>query len=91
LKTELGIGPKTVLHSFRHTFRRHTFRTALESTDLPERWIDAVMGHEDPRRSEGARTYAKGVEVERLREVVESFRPTMNSICSQISNEFTVL
>lgn len=68
LKTGLGIGPKTVFHSF-----RHTFRTVLESADLEERWIDAVMGHEDPRRSEGARTYAKGLTIKRLAEVVAAF------------------
>ena len=32
---------KIVMHSL-----RHTFRTALANTGLPERWIDMVMGHE---------------------------------------------
>ncbi|SMF36643.1 Site-specific recombinase XerD [Azospirillum oryzae] len=68
LKTGLGVGPKTVFHSF-----RHTFRTVLESADLEERWIDSVMGHEDSRRSEGGRTYAKGVTLERLAQVVAAF------------------
>ncbi|MGO4561684.1 site-specific integrase [Rhizobiales bacterium 3FA27D7] len=67
LKTGIGIGPKTVFHSF-----RHTFRTVLESSDFRDRHIDAVMGHEGDGRSEG-RTYAKRVLVGKLREVVEGF------------------
>lgn len=67
LKTGLGMGNKVVFHSF-----RHTFRTVLESSDLRERHIDAVMGHEGGNRSEG-KTYAKRVLVSKLREVVEAF------------------
>ena len=66
LKIGLGIGSKTVFHSF-----RHTFRTEVESSDIKERFIDAVMGHEGPR-GEGA-TYAKRVALSKRREVVEFF------------------
>lgn len=59
---------KIVLHSF-----RHNFRTALESTKLKESWIDAVMGHENPKRSEGGRTYAKFLSLDAAAEVVRSF------------------
>jgi integrase len=64
---------KIVLHSF-----RHNFRTVLESASLEERWIDAVMGHENPRRSEGGKTYAKSITLERAREVVCAFTPTVD-------------
>ena len=67
LKTGLGFGTRVVFHSF-----RHTFRTVLESSDLRERHIDAVMGHEGGSRSEG-KTYAKRVLVSKLRDVVETF------------------
>lgn len=67
-KRTVGVtDPKVVFHSF-----RHTFRTVLESTDLKESWIDAVMGHEGEKRSEG-RTYTKRVSVKRLAEVVQAF------------------
>lgn len=67
LKTGLGLGPKVVFHSF-----RHTFRTVLESSDFQERHIDAVMGHEGTGRGEGT-TYAKRVLVSKLQEIVEGF------------------
>jgi integrase len=66
LKTSLQIGRKTAFHSF-----RHSFRTVLESTELKETHIDAVMGHEGGK-SEG-RTYTKRVTTAKLKEVVESF------------------
>lgn len=72
LKTGIGIGPKVVFHSF-----RHTFRTVLESSDFRERHIDAVMGHEGDGRSEG-KTYAKRVLVSKLREVVEGFESPLS-------------
>lgn len=71
IKIALGVSKKTTFHSF-----RHTFRTALESTDHKESHIDAVMGHEGAK-GEG-RVYAKGVSVAKLREVVESFSPIAN-------------
>lgn len=71
LKIALGVAKKTTFHSF-----RHTFRTALESTDHKESHIDAVMGHEGGK-GEG-RVYAKGVSIAKLKEVVESFAPVTN-------------
>jgi integrase len=71
MKIALGVSKKTAFHSF-----RHTFRTALESTDHKESHIDAVMGHEGGK-GEG-RVYTKGVSVIKLKEVVESFAPTAN-------------
>lgn len=67
IKIDLSISPKTTFHSF-----RHTFRTVLESTDLKESHIDAVMGHEGGG-SEG-RTYTKRVTTAKLKEVVEAFQ-----------------
>lgn len=71
LKIGLGVGEKTTFHSF-----RHTFRTVLESTDLKDSHIDAVMGHEGGG-SEG-RTYTKRVSIAKLREVVEAFEPPLD-------------
>ncbi|MDK4739408.1 hypothetical protein PH547_11040 [Rhizobium sp. CNPSo 3464] len=71
LKIGLGVGKKTVFHSF-----RHTFRTVLESTDFKESHIDAVMGHEGGG-GEG-RTYVKGVTTAKLKEVVEAFEPPLD-------------
>ncbi|WP_162729679.1 site-specific integrase [Agrobacterium tumefaciens] len=71
LKIDLGVGEKTTFHSF-----RHTFRTVLESTDLKDSHIDAVMGHEGGG-SEG-RTYTKRVSTAKLREVVEAFEPPLD-------------
>ncbi|WP_342665270.1 site-specific integrase [Nisaea denitrificans] len=65
-KKAIGVGEKTVFHSF-----RHTARTVLESSDLQERWIDAAFGHENGSRSVGGKVYAKRVDVERLQEVIE--------------------
>ncbi len=67
LKIGIGIGAKTVFHSF-----RHTFRTEVDGVDVEERFIDAVMGHEG-KRGEGA-TYRKRVPLRRRQEVVEGFR-----------------
>lgn len=66
-KKAAGVGTKTTFHSF-----RHTARTQVESADLQERWIDAVFGHEDAKRSEGGKTYAKSVDAKRLKEVIEA-------------------
>ena len=66
MKIKLGVGKKTTFHSF-----RHTFRTVLDSTDLKEAHIDAVMGHEGGG-SEG-RIYSKRVTTAKLKEVVEAF------------------
>ncbi|WP_154964123.1 DUF6538 domain-containing protein [Agrobacterium tumefaciens] len=67
LKIDLSIGEKTTFHSF-----RHTFRTVLDSTELKESHIDAVMGHESGG-GEG-RTYTKRVTTSKLKEVVEEFK-----------------
>lgn len=71
LKIDLGVGSKTSFHSF-----RHSFRTVLESTDLKDSHIDAVMGHEGGG-SEG-RTYTKRVTTAKLKEVVEAFQPPLD-------------
>jgi len=71
LKTDLGISPKVVFHSF-----RHSFRTGVESTDLRESHIDTVMGHEGSGKSEG-RTYTKRVSTAKLQEVVEAFESAL--------------
>lgn len=71
LKIDLGVGSKTTFHSF-----RHSFRTVLESTDLKESHIDAVMGHEGGG-SEG-RTYTKRVSTAKLKEVVEAFESPLD-------------
>ena len=68
-KTALGLGKKTVFHSF-----RHTVRDLLESEDLQERWIDDVLGHERPHASEGAKTYKKALQVSRAKEVIEAIK-----------------
>ncbi len=70
-KIALGVGKKTAFHSF-----RHTFRTALGSTDHKDSHINAVMGHEGGA-GEG-RVYDKGVTTVKLKEVVESFSPTID-------------
>ncbi|WP_457584298.1 tyrosine-type recombinase/integrase [Ensifer canadensis] len=67
LKIELGVGSKTAFHSF-----RHSFRTVLDSTDLKESHIDAVMGHEGGGGQ--GRTYSKRVTTAKLKEVVEAFQ-----------------
>jgi integrase len=67
LKIALGVGEKTVFHSF-----RHTFRTEVDGEEgIEERFIDAVMGHEG-RRSQGA-TYRKRVALKKRQQVVEAF------------------
>ena len=66
LKIGLGVGEKTVFHSF-----RHTFRTEVDGEGIEERFIDAVMGHEG-RRSPGA-TYRKRVALKKRQQVVEAF------------------
>lgn len=71
IKIDLGVGSKTAFHSF-----RHTFRTVIESTDLKESHIDAVMGHEGGG-SEG-RTYTKRVTTAKLKEVVEAFQSPLD-------------
>ncbi|MCX8996259.1 site-specific integrase [Rhizobiaceae bacterium BDR2-2] len=70
LKIELGVGSKTAFHSF-----RHSFRTVLESTDLKESHINAVMGHEGGGGQ--GQTYAKRVTTAKLKEVVEAFHPPL--------------
>lgn len=67
IKIDIGVGKKTSFHSF-----RHTFRTVLDSTDLKESHINAVMGHEGGG-GEGA-TYTKRVTTAKLKEVVEAFQ-----------------
>ncbi|PYE29052.1 site-specific recombinase XerD [Rhizobium sp. PP-CC-3A-592] len=70
LKIYLGVGEKTAFHSF-----RHSFRTVLESTDLKESHIDAVMGHEGGGGQ--GRTYTKRVTTAKLKQVVEAFEPPL--------------
>lgn len=63
-KIKLGIGEKTVFHSF-----RHSIRTQLGNVrGLQETWIDAILGHRpgsgsdsDGRASIGAAVYLKRI------------------------------
>jgi integrase len=71
LKIALEIGSKTTFHSF-----RHTIRTELESTDLKESHINAIMGHEGGG-GEG-RTYTKRVSTAKLKEVIEAFQSPLD-------------
>lgn len=74
LKISLGIGPKTVFHSF-----RHSVRTLVEDSPLlKDSWIDAVLGHENEDASEGIKTYLKRVGINRLQEVVETINPPID-------------
>jgi integrase len=78
---QIGIkDEKIVMHSL-----RHTFRTVLANTDLPNRWIDMVTGHEgtdepgDEARmsgrkvSEGQRTYTKDMELDPANKAIQAF------------------
>lgn len=71
IKIALGVSEKTTFHSF-----RHTFRTVLDSTDLKDSHINAVMGHEGGG-GEGA-TYTKRVTTAKLKEVVQAFQPPLD-------------
>ncbi|WP_083875963.1 site-specific integrase [Caenispirillum salinarum] len=51
---------------------RHTVSTLLKNTELPEGWIDEVMGHEsEKRRSEGHR-YTKRIWLQNLQKTVNA-------------------
>ena len=71
-KMKLGIGPKIVFHSFRHSVR--TILTNKPPGVVRDAWIDAVMGHsaEDGSRrggggpSIGETTYTKQIHVSNL-------------------------
>lgn len=82
IKDSVGVGKKTTFHSF-----RHTFRIVLESTDLKESHINAVMGHEGAG-GEGS-TYAKRVTTAKLMEVVESFVSPLNLALLEKTNGTT--
>ncbi len=71
IKIALGVSGKTSFHSF-----RHTFRTVLDSTDLKDSHINAVMGHEGGG-GEGA-TYTKRITTAKLKEVVEAFQSPLD-------------
>ena len=66
-KFQLGIGPETTFHSFRHSVRPPL---ANASADIRDAWIDAVMGHaadeerDDDRRR---RTVSEGSSIARNR------------------------
>ncbi len=71
-KMKLGIGPKIVFHSFRHSVR--TILTNKPLGLVRDAWIDAVMGHsaEDGSRRDGGRpstgetVYTKQIHVSNL-------------------------
>ena len=71
-KMRLGIGPKIVFHSFRHSVR--TILTNKPPGLVRDAWIDAVMGHsaEDGSRREGGKpstgetVYTKQIHVANL-------------------------
>lgn len=73
LKIGLGIGERTVFHSF-----RHSVRTMIDSADVQERWLDALLGHEGAGAGVGRRVYNKRTDVERLRQLVEAIRPEVD-------------
>lgn len=71
-KIGLGIGKKTVFHSF-----RHSVRTILDNSDatIRDSWIDAVMGHAaDENASIGRRIYMKRTEIDKAVQVVDAIR-----------------
>ncbi len=79
---KLGVGEKTVFHSF-----RHSVRTILDDAEavIRDSWIDAVMGHDGSdtesqakRQSEGVKTYLKRVGVHRMVQVVEAIIPPVD-------------
>jgi integrase len=65
LKEAIGVGEKTVFHSF-----RHSVRTILGNTDIKDSWIDAVLGHEGGEQSVGIAVYLKRIGVENLKTLV---------------------
>ena len=67
LKDGLGIGRTTTFHSF-----RHSVSTVLRNTELPETWIDAILGHEGEQRSVGASVYLKRIGIQNLLRTVET-------------------
>jgi integrase len=60
-RQSLGISPKTVFHSF-----RHSVRTVLGNTELKDSWINALMGHEDGEQSVGIAVYLKRIGIQNL-------------------------
>lgn len=72
LRKSLGIPVHTVFHSF-----RHTVRTALTESRIPETTIDRILGHESGG-SVGARVYTH-VAMESLKLAIETLRyPAQN-------------
>jgi len=70
LKTGLGVGERTVFHSF-----RHSVSTILrnEEATIREPWIDAVLGHDgDGGKSQGIAVYLKRIGVANLARTVEA-------------------
>lgn len=65
LRKSLSIPRSIVFHSF-----RHTVRTKLSTTNVPETTIDKLMGHESPG-SVGARTYTH-VAIRDLKDAIET-------------------
>ncbi|WP_183275474.1 DUF6538 domain-containing protein [Endobacter medicaginis] len=68
-KCRAGVGSRTVFHSF-----RHSASTILRNTDTGIRaeWIDAVLGHENGSRSEGAGTYLKRIGLQNLARTIDA-------------------
>jgi len=68
-KSRIGVGTKTVFHSF-----RHSASTILRNADAAIRseWIDAVLGHEGGQKSQGATTYLKRIGSARLRQTIDT-------------------
>jgi integrase len=61
-KISIGVGEKTVLHSF-----RHNIRTQLGNVHgLQETWIDAVLGHRRGSRSDGQQSVGAMVYLKRI-------------------------
>lgn len=68
-KCRAGVGTRTVFHSF-----RHSASTILRNADAGIRaeWIDAVLGHENGSRSEGASTYLKRIGIQNLARTIDA-------------------
>ncbi|OUJ15663.1 integrase [Acetobacter orientalis] len=69
LKTRIGLPAEITFHSF-----RHTVSTQLRNahTDIREVWIDRLLGHEAPHKSQGTTTYLTGISTANLQQTIEA-------------------
>ncbi|MBF0886893.1 tyrosine-type recombinase/integrase [Gluconobacter sphaericus] len=69
MKTRLELPAEITFHSFRHSVSTQ-LRNA--SADIPEIWIDRLLGHEATHKSQGTSTYLRGIIAANLRQTVEA-------------------